>query len=191
MDDLRSVIAEMRTVASQGTLSFKLAGWADRLEAATALQSSGGEVVCYGLRRKGSTAIVGIIPNKVAQKPATLEWFNENYDEVPLCLASRQPETTAVTLCRKHGMYAKKGCADCDADIDMLTRIEPPDIASPAQPSGNVYALLRSIRYNADNGSQDRPVHERLRLISADANRALAEMEAELTAAPAPIEQEG
>ena len=97
-------------------------------EAAQALQAApeGGEVMCYGLRRKGSTAIVGIIPNKVAQKPATLEWFRENYEEVPLRLATPAPDTTSVSLCSKHGMYAKKGCADCDADIDMLTALEPP-----------------------------------------------------------------
>ena len=100
-------------------------------EAVQALQAApeGGEVVCYGLRRKGSTAIVGIIPNKVAQKPATLEWFRENYEEVPLRLATPAPDTTSVSLCSKHGMYAKKGCADCDADIDMLTALEPPDPA--------------------------------------------------------------
>ena len=106
------------------------------LEAAATLQAApeGWEVVCYGLRRKGSTAIIGIVPNKVAAKPATVEWFNENYEEVPLCLATPAPATTSVSLCPKHGMYAKKGCADCEADIDMLTRIEPPD-PSPTHPA--------------------------------------------------------
>lgn len=43
-----------------------------------------------------------------------------------------------VDVCPDHGMYYKRGCASCDADIDMLTRIEPPDLASPTQPSGFV-----------------------------------------------------
>ena len=97
-------------------------------------EQEGGEVVCYGLRRKGSTAIIGIVPNKVAAKPATVEWFNENYEEVPLCLATPAPDTTSVSLCPTHGMYAKKGCAVCEAVIDMLTRIEPPD-PSPTHPA--------------------------------------------------------
>lgn len=37
----------------------------------------------------------------------------------------------------------------------------------------DMHLKLRSIRYHADNGHQDRPVHERLRLISKEANEAL------------------
>lgn len=46
---LQDVLKEMRTAASQGVMPVKLHAWADRIEseAATALQSSGGEVVAY------------------------------------------------------------------------------------------------------------------------------------------------
>ena len=62
MDDLRSVIAEMRTVASQGTLSFKLAGWADRLEAAQALQAApeGGEWRSSDSAPEGAAVLLAI-----------------------------------------------------------------------------------------------------------------------------------
>ena len=41
-------------------------------------------VACYGIRKKGETAIIGIIPAKIHDKPATAEWYVENYEEVPL-----------------------------------------------------------------------------------------------------------
>lgn len=40
-----------------------------------------------------------------------------------------------------------------------------------------LYGLVKAIRYNAENGSQDRPLHERLRLIAKDANEAIARLE--------------
>ena len=46
---------------------------------------------------------------------------------------------------------------------------------------GVVYAALRSIRYNAEYGSQDRPLHVRLSLIAEEANKALVACEAALT----------
>ena len=42
------------------------------------------EPICYGMRQKGSTSIIGIIPPKVHATPATAKWYLENYEEVPL-----------------------------------------------------------------------------------------------------------
>jgi len=79
MDDLRSVIAEMRTVASQGTLSFKLAGWADRLEAAQALQAApeGGEV-CIVCDWKDADPFPRFIEAEVGGRSVAFEWRYRN-----------------------------------------------------------------------------------------------------------------
>ena len=45
-------------------------------------------VVCHGMRRKGESAVIGVIPNKIAAKPPTAEWYHRYYEEVPLVLAS-------------------------------------------------------------------------------------------------------
>ena len=46
---------------------------------------------------------------------------------------------------------------------------------------GHVYAALRSIRYNANNGHQDRPARIRLRMIADEAEKAINKMDAALT----------
>ena len=43
-----------------------------------------GEAVVHGLRRKGTTAIIGIIPNKIAAKPATASKWMDDFEEIPL-----------------------------------------------------------------------------------------------------------
>ena len=42
------------------------------------------EPITYGLRKKGETAIIGVIPAKIHERPATSAEFTENYEEIPL-----------------------------------------------------------------------------------------------------------
>ena len=42
------------------------------------------EPITYGLRKKGETAIIGVIPAKLHERPATSAEFTEKYEEVPL-----------------------------------------------------------------------------------------------------------
>lgn len=65
-------------------------------------------------------------------------------------------------------------CADCGEYITT----PPARLAATAVRDADVYHLLRSIRYNANFGSQDRPASTRLSLIAADADRAIAALEA-------------
>lgn len=60
-------------------------------------------------------------------------------------------------------------------DIPLYAGMNPIHYTTqpPHQDRGEVYNLLRSIRYNAEHGSQDRPLHERLRLIARDASEAI------------------
>jgi hypothetical protein len=46
------------------------------------------------------------------------------------------------------------------------------------------YMALRSIRYNANNGSQDRSLSDRLQLIARDADEGLANIESEILSNP-------
>lgn len=81
-----------------------------------------------------------------------------------------------------------KGYTDEDFDAIPLTLIrdnlsQRKGERAPAQEPGalgqtpgfsRMYMALRSIRYHANHGHQDRPPHERLRLIAKDADEALA-----------------
>lgn len=77
---------------------------------------------------------------------------------------------------------------DCGAGPDLYTadqmREYGASFAALSRPQDGVYGLLRSIRYNAEHGSQDRPPHERLRLIARDVNEALTRCESQLSATP-------
>lgn len=62
--------------------------------------------------------------------------------------------------------------------------------AVPVEPqrqwrAAGVYQHLRSIRYNAENGSQDRPAWKRLEIISKEASEAMADIEQSYTEQPA------
>lgn len=64
----------------------------------------------------------------------------------------------------------------------------------PVQQGGGetgAYTALRSILYNAENGSQDRPLHVRLQLIAEDARRAIAACEAAPPSAPVGVDFQG
>lgn len=61
--------------------------------------------------------------------------------------------------------------------IRRLATAEQPGSAVQGE-AVSVYAALRSIRYNATHGSQDRPMHVRLSLIAGEANKAIAAIEA-------------
>jgi hypothetical protein len=65
--------------------------------------------------------------------------------------------------------------------------------AAAAAVRSRIYAALRSIRYNAEHGSQDRPLHVRLAMIAKEANETIQAMEAALIAAapqPAAVKED-
>ena len=77
--------------------------WPEMMEAAVdairALSAPGEAVVaamvpaCHGLRRKGTAAIIGILPNKIIDRPASSAEYLRDYEEVPLYTQpAAQPE---------------------------------------------------------------------------------------------------
>jgi len=58
------------------------------------------------------------------------------------------------------------------------------DLAERGLAIGRAYTALRSIRYNANNGSQDRSLSDRLQLIARDADDGLANIESEILSNP-------
>lgn len=63
----------------------------DAITAALSHAAGQEAVACYGLRRKGETAIIGLIPEKVHKLKPTSEEFIRDYEEVPLYLAPINP----------------------------------------------------------------------------------------------------
>ena len=99
------------------------------------------------------------------QKALVLEWlFDDGY-------LTGKPEIDEPTM---HRGQAKRECAEqLRTAIDELeSELHAPDTAVKALVA-KLYATLRSIRYHAEHGHQDRPLHERLRLIGEEANKAL------------------
>ena len=58
------------------------------------------------------------------------------------------------------------------------------DLAERGLAVNRAYMALRSIRYNANNGSQDRSLSDRLQLIARDADEGLANIESEILSNP-------
>lgn len=70
------------------------------------------------------------------------------------------------------------------AEVSQALASRPADTGergAVTEAMGHVYAALRSIRYNANNGHQDRPAHIRLRMIADEAEKAINKMDAALT----------
>lgn len=74
---------------SRSTLAFAATSHKERDALRAAIEAlshaAGQEVVaCYGLRRKGETGVIGLIPEKVHKVKPTSEEFLRDYEEVPL-----------------------------------------------------------------------------------------------------------
>jgi hypothetical protein len=72
------------------------------------------------------------------------------------------------------------------AELDAAT---PPEGAAQGREdavNARMYQALRSIRYNANFGHQDRPLHVRMGLIAAEAEQAIATADAALATQPTP-----
>lgn len=81
---------------------------------------------------------------------------------------------------RDAAILARDTATDCqnDAVSVAVAAIEQADalaeeVGRLKEALGNAWLGFRSIRYHAENGHQDRPLHVRLRLIAAEANAGL------------------
>lgn len=135
-----------------------------------------------------SPAVEGGLP----ELPATRFWADSMRLDQPGCLSEYPAEIFATLNCVRTIQYDQPLYT---AD-QMRAYGEQCRLATAEQPGSavqgeaiSVYATLRSIRYNATHGSQDRPMHVRLSLIADEANKAIAAIEA-TTPPPAPAAEQ-
>lgn len=114
-------------------------------------------------------------PSPATHAPPAADGVGPAFPRVP-SLPGNWPEDAT----HENGDY-ECTCCHCGATFyGHKRRVTCKVCATPPAGGGDgtsIYALLRSIRYNATHGSQDRPLHERLRLIAEDAEKAIAESE--------------
>lgn len=143
----RELIASMLDSAANGRTGYKATSMreqAELLRAAdnadadgvntAALQADArekGEAVCFGLRRKGETAIIGVIPHKVHAVKATSEEFLSGYEEVPLYARPEQAATGDEAMAM-HWIDRYAACIDEEPQMD---RIREALATQPAQAS--------------------------------------------------------
>ena len=84
LERVRGLVAEStRTDSKWATAAFAAYDMFNRPDFLALIEALR-EPVTYGLRRKGTTAIIGNIPPKIAAKPATEKRFLAEYEEIPL-----------------------------------------------------------------------------------------------------------
>lgn len=82
-DAMRKDASELRSDQNEAA-ALALEEHATTLSALATRSEGGRAVACYGMRRKGTEEIIGIIPNKIAAIPAKSDPYLAEFEEVPL-----------------------------------------------------------------------------------------------------------